>query len=337
MDLHGKIDLDAHPVADRSLVRETVPVIDIRSLEDGSAAVDEIAAACRDLGFFQVVGHSVPQALIDQVWKKTREFFGSPAQNRAAVLRSRDNPWGYYNNELTKNQRDKKEVFDYTTPGVDGIYGAENRWPSHDPAFRTVMLQYLEAVSGLSLRLLHAFCLGLGLPGKFLDPDFDGNHTGFVRLNHYPVEDPLRGSDIPHMEEADMGVHHHSDAGALTVLLQDDIGGLQVHHDNHWHDVPPLDSAFVINTGDMMQVWSNDRYRSPVHRVLPMRKSDRYSLPFFFNPSAAAKVSPLPSLLTPDNPARYRTIEWAQFRGKRTDGDYANYGTEVQIGQYRLP
>ena len=199
------------------------------------------------------------------------------------------------------------------------------------------LLQYLDAVTDLSLRLLHAFCLGLGLPGKFLDSEFDGNHTGFVRLNYYPVDDPLRDAAIPHMPTADMGVHHHTDAGALTVLLQDDIGGLQVHHDNQWHEVPPIDGAFVINTGDMMQVWSNDKYQSPVHRVLPMHSTDRYSLPFFFNPSAATKVSPLASLLSPDNPAGYRTIEWAEFRGKRTDGDYADYGTEVQIGQYRLP
>jgi isopenicillin N synthase-like dioxygenase len=99
--------------------------------------------------------------------------------------------------------------------------------------------------------------------------------------------------------------------------------------------VPPVDGAFVINTGDMMQVWSNDHYRAPIHRVLAMSETVRYSIPFFYNPRADAKVSPLPSVVTDDRPARYREIAWSDFRSKRTDGDYADYGSEVQIAQYR--
>ena len=143
-------------------------------------------------------------------------------------------------------------------------------------------------------------------------------------------------SNIEHLPIADLGVHHHTDAGALTVLLQDDVGGLQVFKDELWHNVPPVPGAFVINTGDMMQVWSNDIYRAAVHRVLAMDSKDRFSIPFFFNPTAETRVSPLPSVVTEDRPARYRMIEWADFRGKRTDGDYADYGPEVQIAQYRI-
>ena len=339
MDLHGKVDLDAHPIADQSTVGESVPVIDIGLLDQGAEAatvIREIASACESWGFFQVTNHGVPEALVERVWSHTRRFFEAPVTAKNAVRRTRDNPWGYYNNELTKNQRDKKEVFDFTVAGVDEIYAAENRWPGHDPEFQATMTEYLEAVSRLSLRLLRAFCQGLELPADFLNADFATNHTGFVRLNYYPVDDPLSGSEIPHQADADMGVHHHTDAGALTVITQDDVGGLQVHHDGQWHLVPPIDNAFVINTGDMMQVWSNDKYQSPVHRVLPMQATERYSIPFFYNPSAGAKVAPLPSLLSDNAPARYRTIAWSEFRGKRTDGDYADYGTEVQIGQYRL-
>ena len=338
MDLHGKVDLDSHPTAARSAVADSVPVIDVANLIEGSAADDvvaDIAAACESWGFFQIVGHGVSPKLIDQVWRQTRAFFLAAPAVKDSVRRTLANPWGYYNNELTKNQRDKKEVFDFTVAGRDGIYDAENRWPEHDSRFRDTMTDYLDAVAKLSLVLLRAFCKGLRLPAGFLDDDFVGNHTGFVRLNYYPVDDPLSGSDIPHQPNADMGIHHHSDAGALTVLLQDDVGGLQVHHDGLWHDVSPLEGALVINTGDMMQVWSNDRYQSPVHRVLPMNTTERYSLPFFYNPSAGAKVRPLPSLVSERTPARYRTIEWSEFRGKRTDGDYADYGTEVQIAQYR--
>ena len=339
MDLHGKVDLDAHPVADSSVVGESVPVIDIDGLDQGSAAnntVAEIAAACETWGFFQIVGHGVPADLIQRTWSSTKAFFAAAPEDKNSVRRSRDNPWGYYNNELTKNRRDKKEVFDFTVAGKDGIYGAENRWPDHDPEFRRTMLEYLDAVSAVSLRLLQAFCQGLGLPGDFLNEDFATNHSGFLRLNYYPVKDPLEGTSTAQQSEADMGVHHHTDAGALTVLLQDDIGGLQAYHNGMWHDVPPIENAFVINTGDMMQVWSNDKYQSPVHRVLPMKATDRFSLPFFYNPSANTRVAPLPSLVSDETPAHFRPIDWAEFRGKRTDGDYADYGTEVQIRQYRI-
>jgi isopenicillin N synthase-like dioxygenase len=164
---------------------------------------------------------------------------------------------------------------------------------------------------------------------------FDGNHTGFMRLNYYPVDDPMAklGGE---QSVADLGVHHHTDAGALTVLLQDEVSGLQVFRDGFWYDIPAVDGAMVINTGDMMQVWSNDIYRAAIHRVLAMEDRDRFSIPFFFNPSATTRVSPLPSVVSEARPARYRPIDWAEFRGRRTDGDYADYGPEVQIAQYRI-
>ena len=339
-------DLDKQPIADVTRLGEAVPVIDIEGLTNdsmnrsanysGDPAVQKIAQACRDWGFFQVVNHGVPSELIDDVWMHTRRFFALPLDEKESILRTRENPWGYYNNELTKNQRDKKEVFDFTLQGVDPIYDSTNRWPAGDDKFKSAMLEYIDACTRLSLRLLEVFCIGLDLPADFMREDFTGNHTGFIRLNHYPVRDPLAGATIAHQPIADLGVHHHTDAGALTVLLQDDIGGLQVYRDGYWYDVPPVADAFVINTGDMMQVWSNDIYKAAIHRVLAMESRDRYSIPFFFNPSVTTKVSPLPTVMSNDRPCRYREIEWAEFRGKRTDGDYADYGTEVQISQYRV-
>jgi len=335
-------DLDRYPIAASPGSLGEVPIIDVGTvIRDASTpqareAVESIARACRDWGFFQVVNHGVSPALIDATWHETRNFFGQPADVKAAVMRTRENPWGYYNNELTKNQRDRKEVFDYTADGIDPIYGAQNRWPATTPAFRRTLSAYRDAVTALSLALLEAFCVGLGLPAGFMRAEFAQNHTGFIRLNYYPVRDPLAGSAVEHLPVADLGVHHHTDAGALTVLLQDEVGGLQVFRDGYWHDVPPVPGAFVINTGDMMQVWSNDIYQAAIHRVLAMEQSDRYSIPFFFNPSAATHVSPLPSVVSAERPARYRTISWSEFRARRTDGDYADYGPEVQIAHYRM-
>ena len=339
--LHGIQDLDKDPVAQQSSVLDQVPIIDIAELRVDSAAlaarpaVEQIAEACSSWGFFQVTNHGIPRYLIDDVWAQTRAFFALPIDAKLEVLRSRDNPWGFYHNELTKNQRDKKQVFDFTRDGVDPIYQRSNRWPAGPEAFQETMEQYFEACTTLSLQLLEAFCLGLDLPAKFMHDDFATNHTGFLRLNYYPVHDPIEGAGDDYQPDADLGVHHHTDAGALTVLIQDEVGGLQVHRDGYWYDIPPVEDAIVINTGDMMQVWSNDAYHAPVHRVLAMDAVDRYSLPFFFNPAASARVSPLPSVVDDANPGRYRPIEWGQFRGKRSDGDYADYGTEVQIAQFR--
>jgi len=332
-------DLDRQPTDTSGRLSVSVPVIDVGELSTGVepvSAVQEIAAACRDWGFFQVTNHGVPRSLVDDAVGRMREFFGLPSRCKEAVLRTRENPWGYYHNELTKNQRDKKEVFDFTSDGVDPVYNASNRWPDMDESFRDTMRRYRDACAGMSLVLLRAMCTGLGVSPNRLDACFDPYHTGFIRLNYYPVRDPLaHRDDIEHLPVADLGVHHHTDAGALTVLLQDDVGGLQVYRDGFWHDVPPVDGAFVINTGDMMQVWSNDRYKAAIHRVLAMEHADRYSIPFFYNPAAGTRVEPLASPGSAHTP-HYRSIDWGEFRRKRTDGDYADYGAEVQIAQYRI-
>ena len=334
-------NIDLHPVAEQQGVLDQVPVIDIAELiRDANSpaaadAIGQIAGACRTWGFFQVVNHGISSQRIAEVWRQTHAFFALPVDEKLEILRSRENPWGFYNNELTKNQRDKKEVFDFTREDFDPIYRRHNRWPRNPPGFRAVMTDWLDACTELSLKLLEGFCLGLDLPADFMHRDFAENHTGFVRLNYYPTDDPMAGFATDHQAIADLGIHHHTDAGALTVLLQDEVSGLQVYRDGYWYDIPTLEDALVINTGDMMQVWSNDIYRAAIHRVLAMEQRERYSIPFFFNPAAEARVSPLPSVVSADKPALYDAIEWGHFRGQRSDGDYADYGTEIQISQFR--
>jgi isopenicillin N synthase-like dioxygenase len=331
-------DLDQHPTAESLQIYDSVPVIDVGSLVTGSSefAVTELAKAAREWGFFQIVNHGIPQKLVDAVTELTQKFFQLPTAEKSEVMRRRGSPWGYYNNELTKNQRDKKEVFDYTTEGADPVYGASNQWPDSDNRFKEVMVEYLEECTSLSVRLVDAFAVGLGLEPSALTHLVAPQHTGFMRLNYYPVADPLADQqDAAGLDGADLGVHHHTDAGILTVLLQHQVSGLQVHKNGVWHNILPADGALVINTGDMMQVLSNDLYRAPVHRVLAMDECDRLSVPFFLNPSASAVIEPVSTAITAERPAYYSSILWSDFRRRRSDGDYANYGTEVQISQYR--
>lgn len=311
-----------------------------------SRAVREVASACGSGGFFQVVDHGVPEELIDRVWRQTHDFFALPRPEKLKLLRSRHNPRGYYDRELTKNTRDLKEVFDFGfvpypelsdhDPANRDRVNGYNRWPDGLPGFKTTMREYFAACEALAMRLLRLFCLGLDSPADVMRSHFAPRHTSFVRLNYYPLTDPLTASESSQVAAlGNLALHHHSDSGAFTILLQDDAGGLQVYSEGEWRDVEPLAGAFVVNTADMMQVWSNDRYQAPLHRVTPVKDRPRYSIPFFFNPCYDADCAPLEALTRRDAP-RYRPINWGEFRRLRTDGDYADYGKEVQLEDYRI-
>jgi isopenicillin N synthase-like dioxygenase len=327
-----------------------IPVIDLSSLSrpgsdaELSGVVDQISAACRDWGFFQVVDHGVPKDLIDRVWTAAREFFSLPREAKLAIARTAENPRGYYDRELTKNVRDLKEVFDFgylahpelpddheeNRAAVDGC----NQWPGSLETFKPTMMEYFQACEGLGTRIFEGFCLALGLRRDYLHRYFE-RHTSFVRLNYYPLEDPLDPEDSVGVTGlGDLALGHHTDAGALTILLQDDVGGLQVFDGEDWLDVDPVEGAFVINIGDMTQVWSNDRYRAALHRVRPMTGRARLSVPFFFNPSYETDCAPLPA--AGGEEPRYRPVNWGEFRQARTAGDYADHGKEIQIEDFRL-
>ncbi len=332
---------------------QSIPIIDVSSLGTDSAdrpsAIRLIAAAARDWGFFQITGHGVSHRLIGQVSGEAHAFFALPPETKRAVARTRETTRGYYDRELTKNRRDLKEVFDFGVEPDARVFGDEpcsrrsvdgtNRWPGGRPRFRQTLLEYQRACERLSLQLVGALCAGLGVHDETLVPHFSPTHTGFTRLNYYPLDDPLDPETAATVTGlGDMALHHHSDAGALTVLLQDEVGGLQVGSDHadgqEWIDVTPTDGALVINIGDMMQIWSNDRYRAALHRVRPITDRPRYSVPFFFNPAYDTEVAPL--VATEASPAKYRPVNWGDFRQARADGDFADYGHEIQIADFRL-
>jgi len=322
-----------------------VPTIDLGPFPgpDGDGVVTRVAEACRDWGFFQVVNHGIPADLVGRVWDETHAFFALPRAEKRRVARSAENPRGYYDRELTKNVRDLKEVFDFgyllhpelpdDHPANRAAVDGSNRWPEGVPGFRETMVEYFGACERLGRRIFEAFCLGLGLPAGTLAPHFEP-HTSFVRLNYYPLEDPLDRQEAAGVTGlGDLALGHHTDSGALTILLQDRVGGLQVQDGTDWIDVPPVEGAFVINIGDMTQVWSNDRYRAALHRVRPMTRAARYSVPFFYNPSYETDCAPLP--IEGGEAPRYRPINWGEFRRARTAGDFADYGAEIQIADFR--
>ena len=305
-----------------------IPVIDIERL-DHSDTLKAIDIACRDWGFFQVVNHGVPADIVDTMSREMHAFFAQPQKAKRAISRTEQNPLGFYDRELTKNALDLKEIFDFGQGDGDAI---RPQWPKGMPEFRNTVHRYYRHNNRLAHRLLAAISTNLGMSPGFLSRGFGNGHTSFLRLNYYPVAQ----SAAPSSDSSQLGVGQHTDSGALTILLQDNEPGLEVFHHNEWHLVEPRNDALVVNIGDIVQVWSNDTYFAALHRVIASANRPRFSIPFFLNPGYATNYAPVPAMISATTPARYKTINWGEFRTRRIQGDYADYGEEVQIEQYRI-
>jgi isopenicillin N synthase-like dioxygenase len=312
---------------------ESVPVVDASQLGDGTS-LRAIDRACREWGFFQVVGHGIDPEVTRRLQREMRHFFARPRTEKCRVERSEESPWGFYDRELTKNVRDWKQIFDC---GPQHEADRRTPWPVGTPGFRPALLAYMRACERLAFRLLAAVSRNLGMPDDHLAREFRPSHTSFLRLNYYPTcPAPALPVDVRTPARGHLGVNHHTDSGALTLLLQDGVPGLEVHREGRWHLVEPLEGALVINIGDIVQVWSNDRYRAALHRVRASTDRARYSAPFFFNPRYDAIYAPLPTTCGPRAPARFRPIRWGEFRSLRASGDYQDRGEEIQIDHYRI-
>ena len=303
---------------------DSVPVIDIRQLQD-PATLAELDLACRHWGFFQVVQHGIKDPVIAALKAAMMQFFQQSSEAKNSIARTADNQWGFYDSELTKNVRDWKEIYDYG-PAQGELMVPQ--WPAGLPAFQAAVRNYYRASEQLCLRLLAAIASNLGVAADTLEKGFGTGHTSFVRLNYYP---PCLQANV----DQTLGINPHTDAGALTCLLQDSQPGLEVYKDDRWYLVEPRADALVINIGDIIQVWSNDTYKAALHRVISSNHQPRYSAPFFLNPQYSLDYQPLPSTVSAARPSRYTSINWGEFRQLRAAGDYADYGEEVQISQYR--
>jgi isopenicillin N synthase-like dioxygenase len=318
-------------MSSQELKTETVPVIDIENLNSAATlvALDE---ACREWGFFQIVNHGIDEKIIDRLKTEAYGFFSQPKTVKRLISRTSDNPWGYYDKELTKNTLDWKEIFDYGPADGEAM---RPQWPRDLPHFRAAVLGYYGACESLAFRLLSALSLNLGVSRRGLLEAFQPTHTSFLRINHYPkCPQPERPQGIKTPSKGHLGLNHHTDAGALTILLQADTPGLEVYRNGDWHLVEPRSDALVVNVGDIVQVWSNDQYVAALHRVVAHTDTERFSVPFFFSPAYSADYAPLPTMITASSPQRYRSINWGDFYRKRTAGDYADVGEEVQISHY---
>jgi len=309
-----------------------LPVIDVSDLHC-AATQRAIDAACRDWGFFQVVGHGISEYTLAALRREMRAFFALPLPAKHAIARTEENPWGFYDRELTKHTRDWKQVYDYGPADGRAIVP---QLPRELPRFAPVIARFYTACDALAFELVEVIAANLGMPAGALDACFRPQHTSFLRLNYYPrCPAPAHPTDREPARDGHLGVNPHTDAGALTLLLQDEQPGLEVLHGDEWHLVEPRRDALVVNIGDIVQVWSNDRYKAALHRGLVTPDAERFSAPFFFNPAYSARYAPLPSTVDAEHPPRYRPIGWGEFRARRAAGDYADHGEYHSINHYK--
>ena len=276
-----------------------VPVVDVGGLTADTVPADVARAidrACREVGFFSVVGHGVDPGLPVRLDALAREFFGRPEDEKAGVAMVHGGAawrgWFPLHGELTSGTPDHKEgyYFGRELPPDDvrvraglPLHGP-NVWPATPAALRPTLLAYLDALEALGQRLTAAISVALGFEPSTLRDRWFHDPVILLRLFRYPPPAP----DAP-----PKGVGEHTDYGFLTLLWQDASGGLEVRTGDTWVEVPPTPDAFVCNLGDMLDRVTGGRYRSTPHRVRSPGNGDRISIPFFFDPDWDAEMTPL--------------------------------------------
>jgi isopenicillin N synthase-like dioxygenase len=305
-----------------------LPILDLSSWREGDpASLTRIAAkagaACRDVGFFYVVNHSVDGDLIAAAFAQSRSFFGLPlAERQALAIEKVGGNRGYSGmlHEALDPGRgpDMKEAFNVgleIAPDDPELLSGQpfrslNAWPRL-PHFRETLLAYYDACAALGAGLHRAFACDLGLKPDYFDDKFD-RPMATLRLLHYPAP-PARSDPL-------IGAGAHTDYGNLTLLATDDVGGLEVRaRDGEWIEAPVVPGAFIVNIGDCLMRWTNDIYVSTPHRVVNRSARERYSIAFFYDPNPEAVVETIPSCVRQGESIRYPPILAADYLKQRLD------------------
>lgn len=305
-----------------------IPLVDLDPWFNGDAQArqqlaEQVDAHLRRCGFLVVVNHGIEQSVLTQTRAACADFFHSPEEEKAKLVPSDEVYRGWVGAGKESNAAtygidtppDLKETFAYGAVDVSNealrtehpAWYAPNLWPENTPTLQPAAEQYWRSARSLADELLQLFALALGLDQDHL-LDHCRNTTATGTLNWYwpyTRQDPVEGQ---------FRIGPHTDFGTLTILdRQPGTAGLQVlDDDGGWVDAPTIEGSLIVNTGDMLKQWTNDRWRSNEHRVLPPAaeapNEELISLVFFHEPDAAAIIEPFETCVSPDNPARYEPI-----------------------------
>jgi isopenicillin N synthase-like dioxygenase len=261
-----------------------------------------IEAACRDTGFFYMTGHGVAAAVIRRLDAASRKFFALPvAEKMTIAMEKAGRAWrGFFpvGGELTSGKPDLKEgIYFGTELGGDDprvkagvpMHGA-NLWPAQVPELKPAVLDFMARTTAAGHAVMRGVALSLGLEADYFARAYTGEPTILFRVFHYP---PARAPDSER-GDGEWGVGEHTDYGLLTLLAQDDCGGLQVKARDGWIEAPPIAGTLVCNIGDMLDRLTGGWYRSTPHRVRNVSGRERLSFPLFFDAAWEARIEPLP-------------------------------------------
>ncbi|KAI4328990.1 hypothetical protein L6164_021299 [Bauhinia variegata] len=303
------------PLGDRPNLQEvqssdavSISLIDLRGLRGPNRPqiIQNIARACQDYGFFQVVNHGVPETVVDEMMKVSREFFRLPESERLKSYS--DDPMKTTRLSTSFNVKTEKVANwrDFLRLHCHPIQDYIHEWPINPPSFREDVGEYCRKVRELALELLEAISESLGLERDYIDKAL-GKHGQHLAINYYPA--------CP-QPELTYGLPGHADPNVITILLQDDVAGLQVLKDGKWVAVNPIPNTFTVNIGDQIQIISNDKYKSVLHRAMVNSEKERMSIPTFYCPSPDAVIGPAPQLIDNNHPPLYNNFAYSEYYKK---------------------
>jgi isopenicillin N synthase-like dioxygenase len=313
-----------------------IPILDVSSLYgDGEAAIREVASTLRgyleNIGFLYVVGHPISRSDVEAVREASKQFFALPEEHKLA-LRIDKNFRGYLPfaastivtssvATVSKPNQSESLFFMHEVDANDprAVAGkplqGPNQWPHERvlPGFRSTIDRYVDDMTALARKMVSAIAISLDLPADSLDRHF-AEPTTFLRLLHYPTQ---------RKEEALFGAAPHTDYGFITLLAQDSVGGLEVKNKaGEWVPAPPIPDSFVMNVGDILARWSNDRFLSTPHRVINLSGRERYSQPFFFDPSMDAMIEAPSACVLEGSAPKYQPVVYGDYLMERIDKNY---------------
>ncbi|PSR91394.1 Protein DMR6-LIKE OXYGENASE 2 like [Actinidia chinensis var. chinensis] len=302
------------PISDRPNLNQveksqgSIPFIDLQQLHGPKHCdiIAQIGLACQNHGFFQVKNHGIPERMIHNVLRIAREFFRQPESERLKNYSDDPRKTTRLSTSFNVNTENVSNWRDFLRLHCYPLQHYVNEWPTQPPSFREDVGEYCNRVRDLVLRLLEAISESLGLDRDYINSQL-GKHGQHMAMNYYP---PCPQPELTY------GLPGHTDPNLITILLQDHVPGLQVLQNGKWVPVHPIPNTFIVNIGDQMQVLSNDRYKSVLHRAVVNSSTERISIPTFYCPSPDAVIGPAKELIDEDHPAVYKNFSYQEYYHK---------------------
>lgn len=313
----------------------SIPLIDLGGNIDPQApaardAAEKLYEALSSIGFAYIAGHNVGPAAREAAFDASREFHASPLERKQSIAINAFHR-GYMGMatstivtssvaKVTRPNMSESLMLMHELPADDPDLAAglpmqgPNQWPDWIAGFRPRVENYIAEVDALGRYIVQLIAMSLGLPAHELDHHFD-RPTTFLRMLHYPPQPPV--------QDEQMGSAPHTDYGVITLLAQDDAGGLQVRpRGGDWIEAPPIANTYVLNVGDMLARWTNQRFVSTPHRVINRSGGDRYSLPYFLDPGMDALIACLPTCTDDAHPPLYEPVRYGDYLVDRLNRNY---------------